>query len=417
MELLSKLIDLFTTYGYMIVFFGVMLENAGVPLPGETILLAAGFFAAQGHFSILLVILIATAGAIIGDNLGYLAGQRLGRPFINRYGRYVFLTPQRVGAGERFFARHGDRAILTARFVTGLRVFAAFFAGMSHMRWRTFFVYNSVGALLWATTISLVGFFFGGSWNLIEKWVGRAGLFIFAIVAISGAIALLRRWQQRLVVGEDRARARMLELHEAAIILFNLALVGLFVRLSYSITRNRDPRFDEQVMLLIRDYSQPWLDFIMGVITHAGDPVVLITVSLILAGFFLTRYQRRSEGLALLLAVALGYALSTVFKIYFHRARPDLWEIVARPQSYSFPSGHAMVSMIVYGISAYLLEAAFPRYRWIFRIAAAALILLIGASRLYLGVHWPSDVLAGYALGLIIVFVAAYWHSWKKTGS
>jgi membrane protein DedA with SNARE-associated domain len=156
MEVLSKIISLFTVYGYPIVFFGVMLENAGIPIPGETILLAAGFFAAHGHFSLPLVIFIAAAGAVLGDNLGYLAGRRLGRPFIERYGRYFWLPPRRIAAAERFFERYGNRAIVFARFISGVRVFAAIFAGISRMRWRTFVLYNATGALLWATAISLL---------------------------------------------------------------------------------------------------------------------------------------------------------------------------------------------------------------------------------------------------------------------
>jgi undecaprenyl-diphosphatase len=414
MDPLARLIDLFTTYGYTIVFFGVMLENAGIPFPGETILLASGFFASQGHFSIYLVILFATAGAITGDNLGYLLGRSLGRPFIERYGRYLFLTTQRIEAGERFFERHGAKTVLIARFVSGLRVFAAFIAGMSRMRWRMFFAYNTAGALLWATAISLIGYFFGHSWVLIEKWVGRAGLFITIIVLVGIAVVVLRKWQQNAEVGTDRVLPRMLQLHEAAVILFNLALVALFARLSYAVSVNRDPQFDQQVMLLVRDHSKPWLDVVMRVMTHAGDPVVHISVVLFLA-FFFKYYQRRREGATILIALALGYSLSTTFKYYFQRARPDLWEMVARPQSYSFPSGHAMVSTIVYGSAAFLLEAVFPRYRWYFRVISAALVLLIGVSRIYLGVHWPSDVLAGFAAGMVIVFAAAYWHSRKKS--
>jgi membrane protein DedA with SNARE-associated domain/membrane-associated phospholipid phosphatase len=411
MEILSRIISLFTTYGYPIVFFGVMLENAGIPLPGETILLAAGFFAAHGQFSLPLVILIAAAGAVVGDNLGYLAGRRLGRPFVERYGRYFWLTPGRIEAGERFFLRHGNKAILLARFVSGVRVFAALFAGISRMPWRTFLIYNTSGALLWATAISLLGYFFGNSWQLLEIWVGRAGLFIAGIVIVGAAVLILSRWRQQVETGEDRAGPRMLRKREMAIILFNLALIALFVRLSFAIHNNRDPQFDERVMLLIHEHSTPWLDTTMRLVTRGGNATVVIIVTLALACFFFKHYQRRREGLSMLLAMVSGFALNNIFKIAFQRERPDLWELIVRPQTYSFPSGHAMVSMAVYGSAAYLLEAAFPRYRWGFRIIAAALILLIGASRVYLGVHWPSDVLAGFAAGLVIVFAIAYWHA------
>jgi len=195
MDILDTLLGLFTDYGYIIVFCGVMLENAGLPVPGETILLAAGFFAAQRHFNLYSVMLVATGGAIIGDNLGYVAGRRLGRAFADRYGRYVFLTPARIKACEGFFAAHGDKTILVARFITGLRVFAAFFAGMSQMRWRTFFIYNAAGAVLWAVVISLVGYFFGHSWHLIHRWLGRAGVIL--LVAVVVGVGGLHWWKRR----------------------------------------------------------------------------------------------------------------------------------------------------------------------------------------------------------------------------
>jgi membrane-associated phospholipid phosphatase len=170
-------------------------------------------------------------------------------------------------------------------------------------------------------------------------------------------------------------------------------------------------RLDECVMHLIHDHSSPGLDAAMRLITHGGDSIIVIMVTLVLAWFLFEHHRRRRESLAILLAMASGFALSNLFKLVIQRERPAFWELIARPQTYSFPSGHAMVSMAVYGSAAYLLETAFPRYRWVFRILAAVLILLIGASRVYLGVHWPSDVLAGFVAGLALVIAIAYWHS------
>jgi membrane protein DedA with SNARE-associated domain len=187
---LDILLTYFARYGYFVVFFGVMLENAGVPVPGETILLAAGFFAAQGHFQLWTVMAVAAFGAVLGDNAGYLIGQRVGRAALERYGRYVLLTPGRMAHLEKFFARHGDKTILFARFVTGLRVFAALFAGAARMRWRTFAVYNVAGAILWSVVITLLGFFFGRSWELLQHWIGRAG----EIVALAVLLLVVLAW-------------------------------------------------------------------------------------------------------------------------------------------------------------------------------------------------------------------------------
>src|SRR5260221_1161950 len=126
-------------YGYWAIFFGVMLENAGVPVPGETILLVAGYFASTGKFHLPLVMLIAATGAIVGDNIGFAIGHHYGRGFLLRVGRFFFLTPKRFEHMENYFERHGNKTILGARFITGFRAFAAVLAGTSKMSWRCFF--------------------------------------------------------------------------------------------------------------------------------------------------------------------------------------------------------------------------------------------------------------------------------------
>lgn len=171
-------------YGYWAVFFGVMLENAGVPVPGETILLIAGYFAATGQFHLALVMLIAAAGAVLGDNIGFAIGHHFGRGILLRFGRFVLLTPKRLEHLEGYFKRYGNKTILVARFLFGLRVVGALLAGASKMPWRVFIVYNVAGAVLWSVVITSLGYLFGASLPLLIKWVGRSGtaLLISAIV-------------------------------------------------------------------------------------------------------------------------------------------------------------------------------------------------------------------------------------------
>jgi membrane protein DedA with SNARE-associated domain len=181
------------TYGYWTVFFGVMLENAGLPIPGETILLVAGYFCSQGGLSIPLVILVAATGAVTGDNIGFAIGHHYGRGFLLKFGRFVFLTPKRLEYMENYFRSHGNKTILIARFITGLRVFAALLAGASMMRWRVFFIYNVLGAILWSVIITLLGYVFGQSLPLLVKWVGRTG----TIILIVGIVIAIIVWQFR----------------------------------------------------------------------------------------------------------------------------------------------------------------------------------------------------------------------------
>src|SRR5215467_9094638 len=163
-------------YGYWAVFFGVMLENAGLPIPGETILLVAGYFCSrEDGFQLPLVMLVAALGAVLGDNIGFAIGHHYGRGILLRFGKYVFLTPKRLEHMENYFKSHGNKTILVARFITGLRVFAALLAGASMMRWRVFFIYNVAGAVLWSIVITTLGYLFGQSLPILVKWVGRSG--------------------------------------------------------------------------------------------------------------------------------------------------------------------------------------------------------------------------------------------------
>src|SRR5215203_1269785 len=121
MPTIDQILSLIAQYGYLLVFFGVMLESAGIPLPGETILLAAGVMVQQGHLNLGDAIICGILGAVIGDQIGYWVGREGGHPFVLRWGRYVLVTPERLAGAERFFAHHGGKAVFLARFVAGLR--------------------------------------------------------------------------------------------------------------------------------------------------------------------------------------------------------------------------------------------------------------------------------------------------------
>jgi len=184
--------DLFSQYGYAVVFLGVFLENTGLPVPGETTLLAGAALAHFGELSLARVILFAMAGAVLGDNLGFLIGRRGGRQFIDKFCGRFGLTPERLRQFDQFFDRHGPRTVFVARFVTGLRVFGAMLAGASRMHWRAFLLYNALGAFTWCVIIGLAGYTLGQSWQLLEKWVGRTGLIALAAIVAAVVIAVAR---------------------------------------------------------------------------------------------------------------------------------------------------------------------------------------------------------------------------------
>jgi membrane protein DedA with SNARE-associated domain len=190
---LGDLLHLIGRYGYLAVFFGVSLEGAGVPLPGETVLIAAGALVHRGVLDLGDTLFFGILGAVVGGQIGYWVGRFGGRPFVLRWGRYALITPERLGHAEAFFARHGGSAVFLARFVVGLRVFGALVAGTSRMPWGKFAFYNVLGGIVWASVIVSLGYFLWASISLVEHWIGRASLLLLAVLAF----ALLLRWAYR----------------------------------------------------------------------------------------------------------------------------------------------------------------------------------------------------------------------------
>jgi membrane-associated protein len=183
--------------GYPLLFLLVMGESSGVPIPGETALITGAVLASRGKLSIELVILVAAAGAILGDNIGYVIGRKGGRWILERPGRFHRQRLDVLRTGEPFFERHGPKAVYFGRFVLGLRVWASWLAGATRMHWRSFVVWNALGGISWAVAIGLLAYFLGNSaGNAIETF-GIYGL-VATLVAIVSIVMLHRRGRHRV---------------------------------------------------------------------------------------------------------------------------------------------------------------------------------------------------------------------------
>jgi membrane protein DedA with SNARE-associated domain len=252
LQTVDYVLSLIGQYGYLVVFFGVMLESIGIPLPGETILIASGVMVHRGYLELGDAVVFGILGAVVGDQIGYWVGREGGRPFVLRWGRYVWITPERLGQAERFFARHGGKAVFLARFVAGLRVFGALVAGTSRMPWGTFLFYNALGGALWATAAVLVGYLLGGSLDLVERWAGRTSLLLLVLFGVVLAFYLAYRW----VAGH---RTRLLEYANAA--------------LSYPPVSRLRSRYDRQLLWLRRRLTPGQylgLHLTLGLLAAAG---------------------------------------------------------------------------------------------------------------------------------------------------
>jgi membrane protein DedA with SNARE-associated domain len=184
-------------FGYLALGL-VFLEDFGVPVPGETVLIVSAIYAGTGRLNIWLVAVVGFVAAILGDNVGFAIGHFGGRPLAERYGKYIFLTPQRLDKAARFFDRHGGKVIVIARFVEGLRQANGIIAGITGMHWTRFLPFNMLGAALWVGVWVSIGYFSGDHINSIYDAATRYELY-FAIVVGLLILAFIGRrvWHWR----------------------------------------------------------------------------------------------------------------------------------------------------------------------------------------------------------------------------
>jgi membrane protein DedA with SNARE-associated domain len=187
------LIDVPENVGYLAVAVFVGVEASGVPVPGETALIAAAVLASQGKLSIELVIAIAAAAAIIGDNIGYLLGRRYGRRLMERSGRTKVRRQVALARGEHLFDRHGAKAVFLGRWIALLRIWAAWLAGIAGMRWSSFLLWNALGGIGWALFFGLLGYYGG---EATAELVARLGVGA-AVVVVAAALVVWVMWHRR----------------------------------------------------------------------------------------------------------------------------------------------------------------------------------------------------------------------------
>jgi membrane protein DedA with SNARE-associated domain len=195
---LAAIFGISSSLGYLLPAI-IGLESMGVPSPGETALVLAAVLASQGKLQIWLVILIGIASAIIGDNLGYLLGRRFGREVLASRGPFHEHRERAIEAGDRFFEKHGPKAVFVARWIALVRFAAAWLAGINKMRFRDFFFWNALGGITWGITYGLVGYFGGKAAAHVLAQVGIAGAVVLALIVVGGLVRLRLR---------DRDRAR-----------------------------------------------------------------------------------------------------------------------------------------------------------------------------------------------------------------
>jgi membrane protein DedA with SNARE-associated domain/membrane-associated phospholipid phosphatase len=436
-DLQGILEDISSTLGkwtYLLVGAFAFLETGafvGLVVPGETIMLLGGAVAGQGEIDLYLLLAIAWFSAWAGDTTSFFIGRRLGRDFVMRNGPRVGVSNERFAQVEDYFRRHGGKTILIGRFISLVRALAPFIAGSSGMRYRGFLPYSILGTGLWSTAHILIGYFFSRSVDTAAKYAGR-GAFLLAttIVVVVGIVVAVRylrepRNRERAVAWmQERRATRWLvaighRLSRPArfiwgrltpggtfglefTTLMSILAVGLFVLVSYTVIISGDPgpTPGDKTALDIADSIQVgWLTSVAKIVTELGSGGVVIPLAALAAGALATA-RRWPEFWVLLAGTVIIFIGVQDLKEAVDRPRPagGLVEISGS----AFPSGHAAHSAFYVWAALTLvlrLRPGMARATGVV-VAGIAISALVGLSRVYLQVHYLSDVSAGWAFGV-----------------
>ncbi len=441
MGLLASIIDwILHLHGWvalLIVFAIPALEASaflGFLFPGEIAVLLGGVLAFEHRISLPAAVVAAVLGAIIGDTVGYFVGRRWGHHILRHTVGHLPFVEHRLDdhleQARQYLRRKGGRAVLVGRFTAALRVLIPGLAGMSEMHYPTFLLWNAIGGIVWGTAFVLLGFVAGASYRHVAGIASKVGFGLLALIVLWLVLSrLLRdsaRWQRlgdRLAATAPLAwtrrryprqitwTRRRLNIKQptgfALTLVVALGILSLwaFGGLTQDVVAHDEvARADPTVTAFIIAHRTGWVTDVLSVLTWLGSSVILILLGLMLGGFFYWRDHHWRPLLVLAAAYLGALALYELVKSVVARSRPPLIDRIGPVVSgHSFPSGHATQAMAVWGMVAVVLAVRSPRLRIPAVTAAVVTILLVGFSRLYLGVHWLSDVLAGYALGGVVL--------------
>lgn len=434
-------------WGYWVVALISLLESlafVGVVVPGAILIVLAGFFSAQGYLDLGDLIWFAAIGAILGDSLSYYLGTR-GTKLFRAENKLLKLS--HLEKGEQFFKKHGNKSVFLGRFIGPIRSIVPFVAGLSKMNKWSFLLWNVTSAFLWVATHLLLGYFFGGAIKTIEVWSSRTGIFIFSfflllaviwfIVKKSGQFfhflkSILISIKNAVITNRDVERFvknhpklfRFVERRLNRENFSGLPLTFLFIAFVYVlslffgiiqdvITSDVIVAADTRIANLLFAFRDTELVKIFTWITLLGKWQIVVSATVILS-FILWLWKKRIHLLPLWVTIIGSGLFTSLGKLAFHRPRPDVALYIE--DTFSFPSGHATIAVAFYGFLVYILFRQIKK--WKYKINALffgiTLILAIGLSRLYLGVHFLSDVWGGYLLGTLWLLIGITISEWLQ---
>ena len=417
-----------------IVFLVPALEASaflGFVFPGEIAVILGGVLAFNGRIPLPAVIVAAVAGAIVGDTIGYFVGRRWGRQILRGIGRRVPFLRHRIdehlASAQAYVRRRGGAAVFFGRFTAALRVMVPGLAGMAEIPYGRFAFYNAAGGLLWGTAFVLLGYFAGAAWERVAADASTVGLTLLTLVLVGLVVGRILRnirehgeplpdrlaraapiaWARGRFSRPSAWLARRIDTRSpsgfglSAIVLAGAVCGWIFIALTQDVFAHEEAVLsDPGVTRFIVDHRSTWATSLMKDVTWLGSNALMIPLVAVVGGYFLFRDRDWRPAAYMTAALVGANLIYRVVKSWVGRPRPPGSLHLIGVSGSSFPSGHAAQALACWGLAALLLGAGRPiRTKFLVWTAAVVIVSLVGLSRIYLGVHWWTDVIAGFALG------------------
>jgi undecaprenyl-diphosphatase len=365
------------------------LPLIGSIIPGHAAVFLAGFFAHLGILNVYIVALIASLGAFVGDIISFFLGRKYGYGLITRWGKYFLLKQEHIDKAKEALERHTGKAIILGRFTPVTRAYMPFLVGASQGNVKTFWVADFIGCVLWGTSSVAIGYVFGASYKVVIHYIGQfttMGIGIAALVAIA-----------YYFINSRRHIFAKYDLHILVALL--VSLYFFFKMIQDVVSQPFMAPLDIAVSKVFSEHASHLFTMIMVGITNIFSPAVLCVAAVGLFAWFVWK-KYRHDMYILVATFPTGLLFGYALKVVVGRVRPVNEAILET--GYSFPSGHAVAAAIFFTLLIYF----FSRYmknrttKEIFVMINVFLIALVGFSRVYLNVHWFSDVVAGISFGV-----------------
>ena len=383
------------TGGYPFLFLAVILEGIpiiGTLVPGHVAVIAGGFLARVGILNIWWVLSIAITAAILGDFAGFMIGRKYGMSFIDKLRGYFFLKDSHIEKAHDLLVKHTAKSMIIARFTPLTRAIMPFVVGTSETPVHKFWLYNIIGAVGWVGSSVLLGYVFGAGYHAVSGYFGK-------VVMIALACAILIIWGYRFV----NVRFHVFRRYELFMLGLNIIALYILARTIQDAWALRSfmAGFDVWVNVFVSTHVTPLLITIATGISWCADLAPMATISVLCAMYLVFLKKWRSTAIVLLSVGSTAFFVG-LMKEFFVRVRPEnALQVLVDP---SFPSGHSAIAAAFFTIVAYLVAVHVKR--WVIRETVIVLcvlaIILVGLSRLVLSVHWASDVIAGWSLGVFL---------------